>query len=200
MGGQEAGRAPFRGQCSQGTSGGSRGVSEFCAEMLGDSDPISPRLYKFRMESAMMRAVRFWYPPEVTMRMGTWRPRTVRNTSSSRFTMPCGETGRLLRQASLPWGQEALLPPIPRQQCGPPVLRLLGLQSSLSPAPRVRTYLWADGQAPKTVPLEDIGACVVYHHVRWVLLEGFLEVPLHFTQVLIILRAPLQLHLSPDGL
>lgn len=94
----------------------------------------------------------------------------------------------------------AAAPTHPRQQRGPPVLRLLGLQSSPSPAPRVRTYLWADGQAPKTVPLEDVGACVVHHHVRGVLLEGFLEVPLHFTQVLVILRAPLQLHLSPDGL
>lgn len=58
-GGRQAG-SHSEGQCSQDTSGGSRGVSEFCAEMLGDSGPMSPRPYKLRMESAMMRAVRFW--------------------------------------------------------------------------------------------------------------------------------------------
>lgn len=42
-----------------------------------------------------MRAVRFWYPPEVTMRMGISWARTTRKTTSSLFTMPCGKTGRV---------------------------------------------------------------------------------------------------------
>lgn len=60
VGGLAAGGEPPRGQRGQGTSRGSRGVSEFCAETLADSGPMSPRPYRLRMESAMMRAVRFW--------------------------------------------------------------------------------------------------------------------------------------------
>ena len=60
VGGRAAGGEPPRRRHGQGTSGGSRGVSEFCAETLADSGPMSPRLYRLRMESAMMRAVRFW--------------------------------------------------------------------------------------------------------------------------------------------
>lgn len=154
-----AGREPLRGQCGQGTSGGSRGESEFCAETLADSGPMRPRPYKLRMESAMMRAVRFWYPPEVTMRMGTWRLRTIRNTSSSRFTMPCGGWGRL--------AQARLGPPCIGKSCcrsnpapdcccscsPPPGTRrstsAAAFTALLSPwtlgSPRVRTHLRADG-------------------------------------------------------
>ena len=171
-------------------------MSEFCAETLGDSDPMSPRLYKLRMESAMMRAVRFWYPPEVTMRMGTWRPRTTRNTSSSRFTMPCGGKGEADSGGR----------PGPRgfrkSRCDRRCFRPLSLLHTPPPCTPLRagTHLGADGQPPKAVALKDVGACIVHDHVRQVLLEGFLEVPLHFIQVLVVLRAPLQLHLPPDGL
>lgn len=68
------------------------------------------------------------------------------------------------------------------------------------PTPKFRTYLWANGQSSKAVTLEDVGACVVHHDVGRMLLKGSLEVPLHFIQVLVILGAPLQLYLPPDGL
>lgn len=66
--------------------------------------------------------------------------------------------------------------------------------------PEITTYLWADGQPSKAVTLEDISACVVHYHIGYMLLEGSLKVPLHFIQVLVILRAPLQLYLPLDGL
>lgn len=52
------------------------------------SAPIRPSWCKLRMESAMMRAVFFWYPPDVTMRMGMPRCLAALNTISSLFTMP----------------------------------------------------------------------------------------------------------------
>lgn len=52
------------------------------------SAPIRPCWCKLRMESAMMRAVFFWYPPDVTMSMGTPRRLAALNTISSLFTMP----------------------------------------------------------------------------------------------------------------
>lgn len=68
------------------------------------------------------------------------------------------------------------------------------------PPPRPGTHLWTDGQPAEAVALEDVRARVVHHHVGAVLLQSFLQVPLHLLQVLVILRAPLQLHLPPDGL
>lgn len=52
------------------------------------SVPIRPCWCKLRMESAMMRAVFFWYPPDVTMRMGMANCRAALKTISSLFTMP----------------------------------------------------------------------------------------------------------------
>lgn len=52
------------------------------------SAPIRPCRCKLRIESAMMRAVFFWYPPDVTMSMGTPRRLAALNTISSLFTMP----------------------------------------------------------------------------------------------------------------
>lgn len=52
------------------------------------SAPIRPCWCRLRMESAMMRAVFFWYPPDVTMRMGMPRRFAALNTISSLFTMP----------------------------------------------------------------------------------------------------------------
>lgn len=64
--------------------------------VTSDDDPspskasalIRPCWCKLRMESAMMRAVFFWYPPDVTMSMGTPRRLAALNTISSLFTMP----------------------------------------------------------------------------------------------------------------
>lgn len=82
---------------------------ELCAETQGNSGPMSPRSCKLRMESAIIRAVRFWYPPEVTIRMGISWARTNRKTTSSRFTMPCGKTGRVRSdRLKFPWCQEGL--------------------------------------------------------------------------------------------
>lgn len=52
------------------------------------SAPIRPCWCKLRMESAMMRAVFFWYPPDVTISMGMPRRLAALNTISSLFTMP----------------------------------------------------------------------------------------------------------------
>lgn len=52
------------------------------------SAPIRPCWCKLRMESAMMRAVFFWYPPDVTMSMGTPCRLAALNTISSLFIMP----------------------------------------------------------------------------------------------------------------
>ncbi len=52
------------------------------------SAPIRPCRCKLRMESAMMRAVFFWYPPDVTMSIGMPRRLAALNTISSLFTMP----------------------------------------------------------------------------------------------------------------
>lgn len=83
---------------------------EFCAETQGNSGPMSPRSCKLRMESAIIRAVRFWYPPEVTMRMGISWARTTRKTTSSLFTMPCGKTGGVSSdRPEFPWNQKVLL-------------------------------------------------------------------------------------------
>lgn len=132
------------------------------------------------MESAMIRAVHFWYPPDVTMRMGTWWPRTILNTSSSRFTTPCKWELGVQAQA----GPEAHCLSMPFQQDPP----------TLGP------HLWGDGQPPKTVALQDIGARVVHHHIRRRLLQCLLQVPFHPIQVLIVLCAPFQFHLPVDGL
>lgn len=79
-------------------------------------------------------------------------------------------------------------------------LSLPSPQSGARPRPRVGTHLRTDGQPPEAVPLEDVRACVVHHHVGPVLLERLLQVPLHLLKVFIILRAPVQLYLPPDGL
>lgn len=50
--------------------------------------PIRPCRCKLRIESAMMRAVFFWYPPDVTIRMGIPRRLAALNTISSLLTMP----------------------------------------------------------------------------------------------------------------
>ncbi len=67
------------------------------------SAPIRPCWCKLRMESAMMRAVFFWYPPDVTMRMGMSRRRAALNTISSLFMMPWQRKMRakLGRQSSI---------------------------------------------------------------------------------------------------
>lgn len=46
----------------------------------------------------MMRAVFFWYPPDVTMRIGMPRLRAALNTSSSLLTMPWTRTAQTLLQ------------------------------------------------------------------------------------------------------
>ena len=52
------------------------------------SVPIRPSRCKLRMESAMIRAVFFWYPPDVTMSKGMPRRFAALNTISSLLTMP----------------------------------------------------------------------------------------------------------------
>ncbi|TNN79725.1 hypothetical protein EYF80_010099 [Liparis tanakae] len=68
----------------------------------GASAPIRPCRCKLRMESAMMRAVLFWYPPDVTMSMGTPCRRAALNKISSLFTMPWQRGTRGERVSSVP--------------------------------------------------------------------------------------------------
>lgn len=93
----------------------------------------------------MMRAVRFWYPPEVTIRMGTWQPRTIRNTSSSRFTMPCWGKRRVTQA-----GQTPMVSGSPA--AGPALLQTAVASAHLLPDMRPTTFPAAAESTEQTLP------------------------------------------------